>query len=139
MKIETTIENIGKLIEWYHNKSATAQISELLTAKDRLCVYSWHLANECADLKREYGRAYFNRKVSINRVKQALMMEKYTASRADAVSISENSDRLSAEMEAESNVYRADLLLGQCNTVIRAMEQRVSFMKQELNNSKQSV
>lgn len=139
MKIESTIENIGKLIEWYHSNGSKSHIPELLTAKDRLCVYSWHLANECAELKREYGVAYFKRKISINRVKQALMMEKYTATRADAVSIAENEDKLESEMQAESNAFRADLLLNQCNTIIRAIEQRVSFMKQELNNSKAQV
>jgi len=139
MKLEQTIENISKIIDWYHAKSAGAPITELLTVKDRLCVYSWYLANICAELKRSYGKAYFNRKVSVNRVKQALMMEKYTAARADAISVTENSTTLSEEMEAESNAYRADLLLNQCNTIIRAMEQRVSFLKTEMNNSRGQV
>jgi hypothetical protein len=125
------ITEIGNILSWYKSKGQTATIDNLLRAKDKLAVNSWYLAEQAADMKSEYNMSYFQRKINIGRAKQEMTSKGMPVNRAEIDSLIQNEGLFKSEILKEAAAYRMDLLVGQTNMVIRAIEQRVSYLKRE--------
>jgi hypothetical protein len=125
------LAEISKILTWYKAQGATTTIERLLKAKDRLAVDSFYLAEQAAEMKLEYNQAYFQRKIEVCRVKQGLINDGLAVNKADIHSIIETEGLFNAEMLREASAYKMDLLIRQVNITIRAIEQRISYMKQE--------
>lgn len=129
------MEEIKTIIDWYLEECHTAPIESLLKAQDKLSVLAWRLAEQSAEVKKQYNASYFIRKIEVNRSKQGLMNSGKSGTQSEAESIVENEDKHKTELELEAMVYKMDLLLRQTNKVISAMAQRISYAKIELNQT----
>ena len=133
--MQNVLAEIRKILDWYKVNCKTAFYIDILSAKDRLAIYSFTLAEFTADMKGEYNLAYFNRRISVLRTKQTLINSKTAIGKAEGDAILEHQDAYKKEMEAEADAYRADLLLRQVNKIIDAMQQRVSVLRSEMDKS----
>lgn len=109
-----------------------------MTMQDRLACNSFFLAEIVGQSTKEYNDIYFNRKVFANKKKNDLVKSNMPVSKAE-LEVYEDKQVLKlwkAERKREGDVYEADLLLKQVNKVLSAMQQRISHLKVELNNTK---
>ena len=136
-----TITNISNLIEAYVDRGDKEDINSLLKAQDLLSGYSFHLAQIVGDAKGTYNNLLFTRKITINRQMQSLLNAKISkaAAQVQAESSAIGEEMIKAELDAEADAYRADLLLNQVNKILSSMAQRISFMKQEYESTKRHV
>jgi len=131
---KSVIPEVGNLIRSYELTSPTMGIADLLNLQDSLSVSLYRLAEEAAEAKKGHNWSYFNRKVEINRSMQSMIMnQQMTVSKADIMAKAENKDKMKAEVQAEATAYKLDLLLKQGNRILSAIQQRISFRKQEFD------
>lgn len=133
MKAQLTevITKIEELIKEYNNVRDSQNISLILDLKDKICAWSFRFAELTADLKIEYNEKYFIRKIATAKTKHALIRNDMTIGKADAESMIEHEVEYKSEQEIEGLSYKADIMLRQTNMIIRAIEQRVSWLKVE--------
>ena len=134
--MEEIILKIGKGINWYGNNSAKANINQLLEAKDKLVTLNYNIAEEVAEAKRIYNYSYYIRKISISKSKNSYINQGHSATKSESIATEEQAEKLEQEINNESYALKIELLLRQSNKVVDAMQQRISVLKSELNNSK---
>ena len=135
--IESTYKEISDCIIWYNNIGLNTQnITELLNCKDKLAINSYSLAEYAAFKKIDYNIAYFIRKVSVIREKEQ-NNKNMSATKAETKALLSKENDYHREIEAQGEAYKADLLLKQVNKIIDCMTQRISYLKQELEYTKQ--
>ena len=125
------IEKLQGLIKEYNQIRDSGNISLILDLKDKICAWSFRFAELTADLKIEYNQRYFIRKIATAKTKHALIRNDMTIGKADAESMIEHETEYKSEQEIEGLSYKADIMLRQTNMIIRAIEQRVSWLKVE--------
>ena len=136
MNIEKITQNISQIVTWYaKTKPNETQLVELLDNMDRLTGYLWLYADYVADAKREYNLKYFTRKVSVSKEKMNLINSGLAVNKAEVEAMLANETQFQLEQEAEAICYKADLLLRQGNRVVEAMRSRLSYYKQEKQQS----
>ena len=126
-----TIEKLQGLIKEYNQIRDSGNISLILDLKDQICAWSFRFAELTADLKIEYNQRYFIRKIATAKTKHALIRNGTTIGKAESESMIEHEVEYKTEQEIEGLSYKADILLRQTNMIIRAIEQRVSWLKVE--------
>jgi len=126
-----TITKLQELIKEYNNIRDSQNISLILDIKDQICAWSFRFAELTADLKIKYNEKYFIRKIATAKTKHALIRNDMTIGKADAESMIEHETEYKSEQEIEGLSYKADIMLRQTNMIIRAIEQRVSWLKVE--------
>ena len=111
------------------------QINELLDLQDRLSIHSYRLAEKSADAKTDYNGLYFIKEISLQRDIRNRMKGNISkaAATVEAETTPDAEERFKAELEAEAEAYKLDLLLKQVNKVLSAMQQRISYLKEEKN------
>jgi hypothetical protein len=102
-----------------------------------LAIYSFYLAEYAADKKIDYNKFMFIRKISIARQKESMTDNKMTSTKADNKAIIASEQDYHRELESQGEAYKADLLLKQVNKIIDAIMQRISYLKQELDYTRQ--
>ena len=130
-ELNTIITKIQGYIKEYSQIRDSGNISLILDIKDNICAWSFRFAELTADIKIDYNDAYFIRRINVAKSKQALINKGSAIGKADVDSMIENEEAYKAEQEYESLSYKADLMLRQTNVIIRAIEQRVSWLKFE--------
>ena len=125
------IEKLQGLIKEYNQVRDSGNISLILDLKDKICAWSFRFAELTADLKIEYNQRYFIRKIATAKTKHALIRNDMTIGKADAESMIEHETEYKSEQEIEGLSYKADIMLRQTNMIIRAIEQRISWLKVE--------
>lgn len=128
---DTTILKISQIIESYCNNSDTMPIELLLTERDRLASFSYHLAEMCGSAKAEYNSNYFQRKMGVLKTTQKFLNSGLKFNASENQSLLENENLYEEEMLTDAIAYRYDLLLKQSNRVLDAMSQRISYLKVE--------
>ena len=123
------IEKLEGLIKEYNQVRDSGNISLILDLKDQICAWSFRFAELTADLKIEYNQRYFIRKIATAKTKHALIRNGTTIGKAESESMIEHEVEYKTEQEIEGLSYKADILLRQTNMIIRAIEQRVSWLK----------
>jgi len=129
------MDEIVKLIEWYKVNGGSQSISAILDCRDKLAVLSFRLAQQASESKNEYNAKYFQRKVNVARSVQRMMSESMAYNKADAKALIENEDYYQKEIQKEAEAYQYDLLLKQVNKVLDAMQQRISYLKGEIEKT----
>ena len=133
MKTESVVEAINSIVKNYaKQKMSGAQIME---EYKKLTGYLWFFASIVADAKDEYNNKYYVRKIETARTTQNLIKTKLAVNKAGIEAMLEHETDWMIEVEAESVVYRADLLLRQGNRVAECMRSELSLMKQERQQS----
>ena len=133
MKTEAIIKEIDGIVKIYAKSKLTPD--QIIETMKKLNGYLWFFAEIVAMAKDEYNNKYYIRKIETARTKMNLIKTGLTVSKADVEAMLENEDIYMVEMEAESLVYRADLLLRQGNRVAECMRSELSLMKQERQQS----
>ena len=132
-KSEQTYQDISDILTWYEENSTKESIEAILHAKDRLAVLSFRLAEIASVSKREYNGAYFIRKINVARKTQELQKQGMAYNKADTESMLKNELFYRNEILSEARTYKDDLVLRQVNKVLDSMQQRIAFMRSELN------
>ena len=131
-----TIESIERLLAEYYNKGAGQHITELLDIQDKLAIHSYRLAEMAANAKNEYNGCYFIRKISVGKNVQGLMnSRKISKAQAQVEADIMSEEDFKAELDAEGEAYKYDMLVGQTNKVLSAIQQRISYLKTEKQNT----
>lgn len=134
---KTNLEEIKLLLFWYDNNSIKADINKLLEMQDKLAIRSYTLAEELAEMKKEYNFAYFTRKIEFNKAKSHYINEKKKGvSASDTEANLDVEDIQEKEVEFESLGYKLENLLRQINKILQATQQRISYLKIELEKTK---
>lgn len=136
--MEEILKKVGDVISWYQENYNTENIHLLLRSKDNLVTLNYNLAEEVAEHKKLYNIHYFIRKIAINKTKNSYINQKKSAVESQNIAEIEQADKLEAELEAEAISFRLDLLLKQSNKIVDAMQQRISFMRYELENTRKT-
>jgi hypothetical protein len=124
-------------MQWYYNNAATQiDINKLLSTQDRLSALSYNIAVVAGELKDDYNRSYYIRKVHQSRQKQAFIEAGDKISEAVIKAEGATAEEIKNETEAEAASYKIDLMLRQVNRVLQAMQQRISHLKKEWEYSK---
>lgn len=136
--INEALSEIKKNILWYNTNGKYSQnITDLLNCKDNMAINSFYLAEYAADKKIDYNKFMFIRKISIARQKEAMTENKMTGTKADNKAIIASEQDYHRELDSQGKAYKADLLLKQVNKIIDAIMQRISYLKQELDYTRQ--
>lgn len=131
-----TIQNIEKLLAEYYINGSGQHITELLDIQDKLAIHSYRLAEMAANAKNEYNGCYFIRKISVGKNVQGLMnSRKISKAQAQVEADIMSEEDFKAELDAEGEAYKYDMLVGQVNKVLSAIQQRISYLKTEKNNT----
>lgn len=130
--MKDVINEIGKIIDWwtvlpkdYNN------IEYLLYTQQKLSGYSYNLASDLADFKRDYNVAYFWRKINVNKRKNAFIATKMSATAAESLAVEKCEEELRKELDAETTAFRAETLLKQISNILSSLTQRISYLKKE--------
>ena len=123
------LEEISKIISDYAKHGDNRSVEALLKIQDRLAGYSYLLAEYAAQLKYTYNENYFIRKIEFQKSKHAYINTGKSATAAENLAEIEVQEWRKKEIESESHGYKADLLLKQVNRVLGALQQRISYMK----------
>lgn len=130
-----TLSIIESILGDYYKRGSSMQINELLDLQDRLSIHSYRLAEKSADAKTDYNGLYFIKEISLQRDIRNRMKGNISkaAATVEAETTPDAEERFKAELEAEAEAYKLDLLLKQVNKVLSAMQQRISYLKEEKN------
>ena len=136
--MEDLLNKINELVKAY-NTEEWVPVWRLLIIQDRLAWYSYHLAELSAKANKEANQAYYMRKIwyvhNFNKIK-ADVTKKITDKLAENNAIASVKSFYQDEIEKNYTADRLKLLLGQVNRILSAIQQRISQLKQEQNNSK---
>ena len=130
-ELEEVITKLKGFISEYNQVRDSGNISLILDLKDKILGWSFRFAELTADLKINYNERYFIRKIAIAKTKNALIKNGTAIGKADVESMIEHEVEYRTEQEIEGLSYKADILLRQTNMIIRAIEQRISWLKVE--------
>ena len=132
-----TLEEINKIISWWINlKQGFTDIDLIIYSQQKLSGHAYYLAEESATVKENYNAGYFMRKINVAKSKNSFINQGKSAAAAETAAIEKNEDFYETEMRNESHAYKLDLLLKQVNHILSAMQQRISYLKQEKQNTK---
>lgn len=128
-----TLKEIETYLADYFKRGSSMAVPELLDIQDRLSIHSYRLAEMSADAKSDFNGLYFIRKIFVNRDIHNRMKAKLSkaAATVEAEATPEAEEKMKAELEAEAEAYKFQVLLDQVNKVLSAIQQRISYLKQE--------
>ena len=115
----------------YHRVRQSCSIEKLLDIQDEIAIRTLTLATFVGDYKQSYNGAYFNRRIAIAKKSIALQNKGSKMGAADSQALIDNADKYEVEQAHESTAVSLDLILRATNTILDAIQQRISFMKQE--------
>ena len=131
------LEEIEIIVKWWSElETGFTGIEELLKAQQKLSGHSYYLAEESARMKEDYNLGFFMRKINLSKSKNAFINQGKSAAAAESASIEKNESYYEAEIKSESIAYKLDLLLKQVNVILSSMQQRISYLKQEKQSTK---
>jgi len=129
------ITDIKEQIDRYEKIYKTSSINDLLNAADWFSIQATRLSEELAELKDNYNKAYFIRKLKVAQKEQELInKDNLSAAKAASQSIVATAEFLDSELEYQSAAYHFEIFLKQINILIGAIQQRISFLKIEKSN-----
>jgi len=136
---QTLLTEIKKQIDRYEEVYKTSSIDALLNAADWFAIQATRLSETLADLKNNYNKAYYIRKLKVAQKEQELInKESLSAAKATSQSIVATAEFLDNELEYQSAAYRIEIFLKQVNILISSIQQRISFLKIEKANMERS-
>ena len=131
MKINTLVE-IEKILSEYFKHGSTQSIDHLLETQDRLAIHSYRLAEMAGVFQTDYNQSIFIRKINVNRqTMNIIKAKKLSKAQAQLEADLDNENLFEDELNKQGQAYTADLLLGQVNRVLSAIQQRISYLKTE--------
>ena len=135
MTFEELTKGIKNIITWYNKTNPREdKFIELLDNRDKLAGYRYLLAEFAGDVKGEYNEHYFIRRINVTKSTHAILAaSKLPKNKAEIEALLEHEDLYHIEQTAEAVAYKADLLWKTVGDTLQAMQQRISFYKNENN------
>lgn len=100
------IEEIKNQIDKYENIYKTSSIDTLLNAADWFAIQATRLTEELAEIKSNYNKSYYIRKLKVAQKEQELInKENLSAAKAESQSIVATAEFLDTELEYQSIAY----------------------------------
>ncbi len=135
--MKQTINKISEIVEfWSGLKRGYNNIENLLYMEQKLSGYSYYLAELLSEFKENYNIAYFWRKINTNKRKNAFIGTGKTAAASECMAIEKTEEELRKEIDAETIAYKAETLLKQVNKILDSMRTRISYLKDELKQTR---
>jgi len=134
--MEDVLKQVDKIVIWYNENYASATIEQLHNSKSKLITLCYYLAEHLSKLKLDYNSSRFVKKIEFTRKKNELINIGKKIGEAEGLADEHTSEYYEKELSNESVAYRLELLLKQSNLIVRDMEQRISTLKLEYDNSK---
>jgi hypothetical protein len=132
-----TLDEISKIISWWIGlEKGFTDIEMLNYTQQKLSGYSYYLAEQAAEMKQEYNKGYYMRKINISKSKNAYINQKKSATHAESLALIDHKSDYENEIKNEALAHRLDLLLKQVNHILAAIQQRISYLKQEMQHSR---
>ena len=132
-----TLKEISKIIDWWINlKKGFTDIETINYAQQKLSGYAYYLAEQVAEMKEQYNKGYYMRKINISKQKNAFINQGKSATHAESLAIESCKEAFENELKSEALSHRFDLLLKQVNHILAAFQQRISYLKIEKQNTK---
>jgi hypothetical protein len=131
MQDKAIIDKIEKLLDWYSNFGGNTTIENLLDFQDKLSLLSVNLAHITALSKGSYLRTYFQRKFTFSTKKIDWIKKGSSAAKADEQARLLIGDIKEVEIQEEEYSDLLTLKLRQINRVLQAVQQRISYQKNE--------
>ena len=126
-------------INQYHQAKESASIDGLLQIQDEIAIRTFTLADYVADYKTSFNASYFIRRIGVAKTSLNLQKNGLKMGTADNQALVDNAEIYEQEQAHEATAVRLELLLKQTNIIIQAIQQRISYFKQErLLTSKQN-
>lgn len=132
------ISEIEKIITDYSKRGDKMGPDEILKLRDRLAASSFYFASYAGELKEVYNLNYFQKKIAVLRETQNLIKAGNPVNKSENDAMLQAEELIRKELESESNAYKADLLLRQINKVLDAMQQRISILRREAEQTSQT-
>lgn len=133
---EKLLTDIKSKIDQYEKIYKTSSIDTLLNAGDWFSIQATRLSELLAEMKNDYNKAYYIRKLKTAQKEQELInKEGLSAAKAVSQSIVSTAEYLDNELQFQSVAYRIEIFLKQLNILISSIQQRISYLKVELNNN----
>jgi len=130
------LTDIKAQIDKYEKIYKTSSIDTLLNAGDWFAIQATRLSELLAEIKTGYNKAYYIRKLKTAQKEQELInKESLSAAKAASQSIVATAEFLDNELEYQSVAYRLEIFLKQLNILISSIQQRISYLKIEMNNT----
>lgn len=137
---DNAIGEVESIITWWYENSQTASIEEKIRKQDELSVYSWYLAKDSADLKKDYNVDAFMYSINVDRITQRIIEEKkLSKAKAEIDSKLINKDLYEKYLSSQALSYKLDILIKQVNRILSAMQQNISYDKTEKQNAHRTV
>ncbi len=137
--MDKLITDIKSKIDRYEEVYKTSSIDTLLNAADWFAIQATRLSEGLAELKTNYNKSYYVRKLKVAQKEQELInKDGLSAAKATSGSIVATAEFLDTELSYQSSAYRVELFLKQVNILIHTIQQRISYLKIEKNNMERS-
>lgn len=131
-----TATDISEMIEWYRRNNEKANITELLHAQDQITTLRYTLSTYTAHYKGGYIFSMLKRKLEVERTKRSLIKADYTVNKAEVESKVQAEDLYKDEIDKEEFVIMLESIIRDSKPVIEAIRQRISFLKQEYDETR---
>jgi hypothetical protein len=131
MQDDKILKAIEKCLDWYGEFGGTTTIELLLDLQDRLALLSVNLAEIVAVSKGSYLRVYFQRKFVFSTKKLTFIKDGEKIGTADEKARVQIGDIKEVEIQEEEYADLLNLKMRQINRVLQAIQQRISYQKQE--------
>lgn len=130
---------ITRMVDWYNEKLySSGNVSELLDFAGKLSGYAYYLSEIVSEFKKNYNSSRFTRRINLSRQTTEFMDkgDSATASKERAFESKEHEAQYKEEMEIEGAAYKAETMLKSIYTIIDVIRTRVSYLKQEQQQTK---
>jgi len=131
MQDKEIIDKIEKLLDWYLQHGSNTTIENLLNFQDKLSLLSVNLAHITALSKGSYLRTYFQRKFTFSTKKLTFIKDGEKIGTAEEKARVQIGDIKEVEIQEEEYTDLLNLKLRQINRVLQAVQQRISYQKNE--------
>ena len=131
-----SVDKICNEIRWWVNEYHTAiksdpSIEALLNIQDQIAIRSFTLAQHVAEYKTSYNAHYFIRKIGVAKSSLNYQKQGLKQGQSDSQALVDNEKQYEIEQSHEATAVQLDLLLRQTNVILGAIQQRISYFKQE--------
>jgi hypothetical protein len=138
--VDKICNEIRYWVNQYHQAKDSASIDGLLTIQDEIAIRSFTLAQHVADYKTSFNNSYFIRKIGVAKSSLTYQKNGLKQGQSDSQALIDNADNYEIEQANEATAVTLDLLLRQTNILLQAIQQRISYYKQERSlTSKQNT
>jgi len=129
---KTVLDEVKEILDYYYENSQDIIIEDLLRMQDKVAILGYRLAEELAEIRKQYNWAYFTRKIEFNKAKSHYIGERQMKiGESDVEAHLDVEQQQKKELEFENMGYQLENVLRQLNKVLSAVQQRISYLKFE--------